>query len=214
MKKIRSLGRFVLLALLLGALAGCLPEPPDPLGKKLWQAVQGGGQGAAPPAGGGYGSPGGYPASQPVQGNTGSRCTPAQASAVVAEHNRARAEVGVGALQWSNELASMAQRWADHLAQTGGFEHSGNRGVGENLAWSSARGMDPVQGVRMWYEEKRDYRGGAIRGGGGGPMTGHYTQMVWRGTTAVGCGVATGANGTVVVCNYSPPGNFVGQRPY
>jgi hypothetical protein len=53
---------------------------------------------------------------------------------------------------------------------------------------------------------------------------GHYTQIVWRSTTSTGCGVKNctsnspfGAgfpNWTLVVCDYEPPGNFNGQRPY
>jgi len=47
---------------------------------------------------------------------------------------------------------------------------------------------------------------------------------VWRSTQAVGCGVkacSTGSpfgasfpNWTIVVCNYDPPGNYIGQWPY
>jgi hypothetical protein len=48
--------------------------------------------------------------------------------------------------------------------------------------------------------------------------------MVWRSTSQVGCGIrncSTGSpfgasfpNWTLVVCNYTPPGNYNGQRPY
>ena len=47
----------------------------------------------------------------------------------------------------------------------------------------------------------------------------HYTQMVWRGTTRIGAGKAVIASGpykglTVPVCNYTPRGNMIGQKPY
>jgi pathogenesis-related protein 1 len=49
---------------------------------------------------------------------------------------------------------------------------------------------------------------------------GHYTQLVWRNTTQVGCGVADCApdglltNRSIWVCNYSAAGNYIGQNPY
>ncbi len=43
---------------------------------------------------------------------------------------------------------------------------------------------------------------------------GHYTQIVWRGTTTLGCAVARSSFREVWVCEYSPAGNIVGQRPY
>jgi hypothetical protein len=48
---------------------------------------------------------------------------------------------------------------------------------------------------------------------------GHYTQIVWDGTTDIGCGYAIGdVNGTgygiLIVCRYGPSGNYRGQTPY
>jgi len=41
---------------------------------------------------------------------------------------------------------------------------------------------------------------------------GHFTQVVWKGSTELGIGKASGRNGgTFVVANYNPPGNFGGQ---
>jgi pathogenesis-related protein 1 len=45
-------------------------------------------------------------------------------------------------------------------------------------------------------------------------MCGHYTQIVWRNTKAVGCAVGGKGAREVWVCDYDPPGNYVGQRPY
>lgn len=64
---------------------------------------------------------------------------------------------------------------------------------------------------------KRIFRNGAfpdVARGGGWQTVGHYTQMIWRGTTAIGC--ATASNGTwdVLVCRYAPPGNMMGERPF
>ena len=39
--------------------------------------------------------------------------------------------------------------------------------------------------------------------------TGHFTQVVWKSTTGLGCGFNAGCR--MYVCNYSPPGNFLGQ---
>lgn len=48
---------------------------------------------------------------------------------------------------------------------------------------------------------------------------GHLTQVVWKGTTSVGCATQFCAAGTIMsgwdsyftVCNYSPPGNYQGE---
>jgi hypothetical protein len=39
--------------------------------------------------------------------------------------------------------------------------------------------------------------------------TGHFTQIVWRGTRVVGCGVASCSGKALWVCRYAPAGNVV-----
>ncbi len=45
-------------------------------------------------------------------------------------------------------------------------------------------------------------------------MCGHYTQIVWKTTKKVGCAKIICDEMDVWVCNYDPPGNWIGQKPY
>ncbi|MCU0450718.1 MAG: CAP family protein [Bernardetiaceae bacterium] len=151
--------------------------------------------------------------------------TPAQVEALVAAHNRYRAEVNVPALVWDPALARYAQTWALHLAAQGGkLAHRQGKhrqkDYGENLYmfWSTgpAPSADGQPAVAAWGEEKQYFQarqpfGQACQGG----KCGHYTQLVWHSTRRVGCAAARYAknNGTGVVwvCNYDPPGNWIGE---
>jgi len=50
-------------------------------------------------------------------------------------------------------------------------------------------------------------------------MNGHFTQVVWKNSTELGCGAAQGVktfqgnqyNAFYVVCQYGPAGNVIGQ---
>ena len=145
---------------------------------------------------------------------------PQQVQEILAAHNRYRATVGVPTLQWSDSLAAGAQQWADYLASARQLKHSGTPGVGENLALASGSGVavyTVTQLVGIWGDEKRYFIGGIfpnVSSTGKWQDVGHYTQVVWRNTTQVGCGVATGNGIIVMVGRYSPPGNVVGQRVY
>jgi len=65
--------------------------------------------------------------------------------------------------------------------------------------------------VKLWADEARsfDVRTNSCTG-----VCGHYTQIVWRATRDVGCAEATDRYRQVWVCEYDPPGNVVGYRPY
>lgn len=136
-------------------------------------------------------------------------------------HNSERSAVGSPDLTWSNSLASDAESWAQHLAQIGSLQHATGTGQGENLAYvSDSRGPSAIsteQLLQGWVNEKSNYHGGPITAAdfeSGKPMIGHYTQMVWKTTTEVGCGTATSGDKVFLVCRYSPPGNYIGQSPY
>ena len=47
-----------------------------------------------------------------------------------------------------------------------------------------------------------------------GSVCGHFTQVVSTYSTHVGCGRARCKTAEVWVCNYAPPGNYKGVRPY
>ncbi|BAY09012.1 CAP domain-containing protein [Calothrix sp. NIES-2098] len=137
----------------------------------------------------------------------------AQIQEMLAAHNRYRAEVGIPPLQWSDNLAASAQQWANHLAGTGTFEHSHN-GSGENLAQGSTGFFSVTKLVDMWGDEKQYFSNGTfpnVSSTGNWMDVGHYTQVIWRNTTEVGCGLASGNGNDVLVCHYNPGGNVTGQ---
>ena len=129
--------------------------------------------------------------------------------------NRARAEVGVAPLVWNRQLAGYAQWWANQNAAYGDclLHHSGGP-YGENIFWGSGKPWSPVDAVSDWAGEKRwyDYSSNTCRFY---DACGHYTQMVWKTSRYVGCARVTCADGKIfMTCNYYPPGNYIGQRPY
>jgi pathogenesis-related protein 1 len=130
---------------------------------------------------------------------------------ILAVHNQARARVGVAPLEWSDRLATLAKEWANHLLSRRTFAHRPNSAFGENLFEITGASASPAQVVDAWVKESRiyDYASNTCRG-----VCGHYTQIVWSATKSVGCAVARGGGREVWVCEYDPPGNFVGQRPY
>lgn len=147
-------------------------------------------------------------------GSAGARALrKAEAKDFLSVHNAARATVGVRPLRWSARVAAHAQRWAEHLAAIDRLKHRpAPRLYGENLAAASRRKFTTGDAARLWLRERGRYRARFLTGGW---RTGHYTQMVWRTSTEVGCGIARAADGTVyVVANYSPPGNIFGQSAY
>ncbi|MEZ5537125.1 MAG: CAP domain-containing protein [Thiolinea sp.] len=146
-------------------------------------------------------------------------------------HNQVRGRLGLPPLSWSGELTAYSQDWANYLAGGNSCRmrhrsHAGknHRNFGENLFWASpvswSDGRSEPQQItaaevaRDWASEAKDYSYAANRCRPG-EQCGHYTQMIWRDTTQVGCAMSLCPDqGQIWVCSYNPPGNWVGQRPY
>jgi uncharacterized protein YkwD len=133
------------------------------------------------------------------------------AQEMVSAHNIVRARVGTAPLTWSDRLAGIAQTWADRLQASGQFAHSPNNDLGENLFEIAGAPATPSRVVNDWAGESRDYDYGSNTCRA---VCGHYTQIVWNETKEVGCAVARGGGREVWVCNYDPPGNWAGKKPY
>lgn len=123
-------------------------------------------------------------------------------------------------LTWSTTAASKAQAWADQCT----FNHNPNLGnYGENIAAAAPPNTNTTAGVvQDWASEAANYNYG-LNTCAGGKVCGHYTQIVWRDTKQVGCAMKVCTTNSPFtgfpqwqfwVCDYSPPGNFNGQRPY
>jgi pathogenesis-related protein 1 len=130
---------------------------------------------------------------------------------MLAAHNAVRAKVSLPPLSWSDKLASAAQEWANTLIEKKEFLHRPKSKTGENLYEVEGAKSSPKQVVERWASESSnyDYKSNRCHG-----VCGHYTQIVWRDTKEVGCAVGRGGAREVWVCEYSPPGNYVGHRPY
>ncbi|KAL0412641.1 UNVERIFIED_CONTAM: Pathogenesis-related leaf protein 6 [Sesamum radiatum] len=130
----------------------------------------------------------------------------------VAAHNAARAQVGVGPIAWDENVAAFARNYVNQRRGDCNLVHSTNRPYGENLAKGSGK-FTGRAAVELWVGEKPfyDYASNSCVGG----ECRHYTQVVWRNSVRVGCARARCNNGWwFISCNYDPPGNYIGQRPY
>jgi uncharacterized protein YkwD len=131
-------------------------------------------------------------------------------------HNYHRARHCAPPLKISQRLNKIAQSYAEHLAATSTFEHSGNKfegqQMGENLymQWIS-HGRVKASGraaVKSWYDEVALHNFDKPKFS---KETGHFTQMVWKDTKRMGVGVAFSPDGreVYIVANYFPAGNIV-----
>jgi len=123
---------------------------------------------------------------------------------------------------WDTATATVAANWAATCI----YDHNPNRGfLGENIYWQTGSAATPASAMTFWGNEANFYNW-ATNTCLPGQDCGHYTQIVWDTSTQIGCAIQAcdGTFGTpppgvvgpwsYVVCNYSPPGNVVGERPY
>ena len=125
-------------------------------------------------------------------------------------HNHYRAQHGAEPLTVSQDLNKIAQDYANHIAKINQKVHSQNKykgeQLGENIYWCTGT---PIEGAAMtttWYDEIKDYN---FNKPGFKNGTGHFTQVVWKGSKQVGFGYAQSSDGAYFgVANYFPGGNI------
>ncbi len=134
-------------------------------------------------------------------------------NALLDQHNAWRARYNVAPLTWDETVAAVAQEWANQIAASGKFAHRQGSKYGENL-WAGTAGAFPMASVvDGWGNEVSNFDIGSNTCAAG-KVCGHFMQVIWRKSTKLGCGKATGADGNdAVVCNYDPPGNMLGENP-
>lgn len=147
-------------------------------------------------------------------------------STALNSHNSYRANHQSPAMTQDPALVTSAQAWSSQMASSGNFAHSSSsarNGAGENLYVFYTTGNAPgdavaSKAVQAWYDEIKDYN---FSQPGFSAATGHFTQVVWKSSTRLGCGMAQGTKvlggntykAYYVTCHYGPAGNMQGQFP-
>ncbi len=145
--------------------------------------------------------------------------------------NDARLKHGAPCASWSARAEKFAAVHSASLAtkQTNGMmlEHGdldpdaqGMPTLGQNLYAEEGEQLPvsdiAVQGVQSWLAEESSYNYNSPGWNGG--VAGHFTQVVWKDSTGVGCSTAY-ATGlpegsmpiAILTCDYEPPGNVEGE---
>ncbi|KAI3444128.1 hypothetical protein Pfo_000793 [Paulownia fortunei] len=139
---------------------------------------------------------------------------PNDAQQFLGVQNAARSALRLRPLVWDAKLARYAAWYANQRRGDCALQHS-NGPYGENIFWGSGNGWTAAQAAAAWVSERRGYNYWS-NSCSYGQECGHYTQIVWRGTTRIGCArvVCYGGRGVFMICNYDPPGNYIGEKPY
>ncbi|KAG2494171.1 hypothetical protein HYH03_007805 [Edaphochlamys debaryana] len=193
------------------------PPPSPPAIRRTTPAARGSSGSGTPSAGGSNG---------PLLGGTD--CPDAQKLLDAA--NRFRATHSAPPLEWSTRLASDSQAYAEELAKKScKLEHDS---YGENLMRVSsvpAPDKSCAGAINAWYGEVNWYdftTPNAFRENWSNNV-GHFTQLVWKGSSQIGCGVATAEERTVfpsgkvfmggckvIVCRFNPYGNVASDAAF
>ena len=135
---------------------------------------------------------------------------------ILNEHNKYRKMHGVPNLELDNNLIRFATAYAESLAKNpndnflepSGVYYEGDEKLGENLFQCNKRTCSMenyTQPLDVWYKEKEFYNFNTNAGEKG---TANFTQMVWKSTKKLGCGLGQKYETNYkVVCYYYPKGN-------
>ena len=127
---------------------------------------------------------------------------------ILSRHNTYRKQHQVDDLVRNSAIEEIAQAYSETLAASTVFQHSLNKfngfPLGENIYRNFGISVDGNDAVDTWYDQINMYD---FKNQGFSTNTGHFTQLVWKGSKNLGCGIACGS-ACIVICNYFPPGNL------
>ena len=133
---------------------------------------------------------------------------------ILQRHNYYRAKHQASALVRESEIEAIAQSYTESIIKSGGIlRHSQNeyknQHLGENL-YSGTNIKDiGTACVELWYSEEPSYN---YKNPGFSSSSGHFSQLVWKNSKKLGCGIGCNSqNECYVTCNYYPAGNYLNQ---
>ncbi|CEF66132.1 CAP domain-containing protein [Strongyloides ratti] len=128
------------------------------------------------------------------------------------ETNRFRTIHAVPNLILNSVIEKRAQLWAESLAKKGicksasGMCHEKDSAYGENIAVVTHQYIQYP--ISIWYNEIKYFNFTSFKLI---PSVLHFTQLIWKGTKQMGCGISRDKNTKYfIVCKYHPPGNIKG----
>ena len=142
---------------------------------------------------------------------------------LLAQHNKYRKAHEVPELELDNELIKLAEDYSAALAYNADkyydvpslSKNKNKERVGENiftctssLKINNCYDIESTKPVDEWYNEIKNYN---YSQPGFTIDSSHFSQLVWKETTKVGCGASVKDDGVTykVVCNYYKPGNVL-----
>ena len=168
--------------------------------------------------------------------------TKAQQTEIIDVHNEKRQQVAAGkerlgkpdsqpaasnmkTVSWDDELAQVAQRWANQCSPGHDECRDVDRfAVGQNTFSVLTReesSYSPVEVIQQWYDEVNTFNAKLVYNLTHLPFQTSYTQLVWANTEKVGCGKIVYKTDKkdfrsryYMVCNYGPAGNRLGEPVY
>lgn len=153
----------------------------------------------------------------PAPAETATESVSTYANPILKQHNIHRANHTVERLAWDENLASIAAE----IASSCNYAHNteaGGGGYGQNIgAGAPDDEIDKMITNQMYNDEMMLYPGyGGEPELGDFERWGHFSQIVWKATTRVGChtqycpsglaGVGSNVSPYFTVCNYQPAG--------
>lgn len=150
--------------------------------------------------------------------------TQSQRNIILGLHNYIREQYHLPNLVWDMNIEKQSQEWANTLIKNNVLKHSNstnNKWMWENLYMITTSEKriksDWSDAVIVWTQEWQSYDFDTNTCNTWA-ICGHFTQVIWKNTKRVGCGQALKKKGSMTtiywVCQYDPPWNYIGQKPY